>query len=98
MALRFMQNKYSGSDKDYGGIITVGSGHKGIYAAETKVYKNQNLMPFLIKPVLHFFILKLLNFFPSVIYSIASIGGLLSNEFVEKRFVMMWLCRLQIYY
>jgi hypothetical protein len=85
MALRFMQNKYNGSDKDYGGIITVGSGHKGIYAAETKVYKKPKFDAFFNQTCVALLHPEIIKLFPSVIYSIASIGGLLSNEFVEKK-------------
>lgn len=47
MALRFMQNKYNGKEKPYGGIITFGTGHKGVYAAETKIHNHKKYKDFL---------------------------------------------------
>jgi hypothetical protein len=88
MALRFMQNKYNGKEKPYGGIITFGTGHKGVYAAETKIHNNKKYKDFLIEacqvhlePLIH----DILPVFAHTLNSITNILPLqeLSNSVCE---------------
>lgn len=80
MALRFMQNNYIGVEKPYGGIITFGSGHLGVFAAETKIYQTKKYKDFLteactvhLEPLIH-------GILPNFAHNLNSITNILPLE------------------
>ncbi len=77
MALRFMQKNFVGTDKPYGGIITFGTGHKGVYAAETKIHNNKKYKDFLIEACTVHLEPEVKKLLPTFVHGLNSITNIL---------------------
>lgn len=84
MALRFMQNKYSPGTRPYGGIITVGSAHQGIYAAETKKFREKKYKDFLIESCAVNVEPKIIEKLPVIANKLNSIFGIISLSYLSE--------------
>lgn len=89
MALRYMQKKYSPEERPYGGIITVGSGHNGVYAANMVTGNNtKKFDDFFVNACTSLAEPRIIEMIPSILFNILSITGIFKESTIEKS-----LCR-----